>query len=196
MTHSQSEILSPRKRCLCRIHRMTSHLQRLLLLLLASTLTWGRATAQTNEFTSETISIGVVVSNIEKSLEFYTKVIGMKKTGGFSVNSDMGKKTGLTDGVPVTISILKLGESKTATDWKLMSFGKESPHPKGKHLQDGVGMQYITIHVKALKPFLQRIKENNVKLLGDTPISIGGATMFALVRDPDGTFVELIGPME
>lgn len=175
---------------------MTSHLHRLFLLLLASTLTWGRAVAQTNEFTSETISIGVVVSNLEKSLEFYTKVIGMKKTGGFSVNSDMGKKTGLTDGVPVTISILKLGESKTATDWKLMSFGKESPHPKGKHLQDGVGMQYITIHVKALKPFLQRIKENNVKLLGDTPISIGGTTMFALVRDPDGTFVELIGPME
>lgn len=169
---------------------------RLLLLLVAASMVWVRALAQTNEFTSETISIGVVVSDLEKSLEFYTKVIGMKKTGGFAVNADMGKRTGLTDGVPVSITVLKLGESKTATDWKLMSFGKPAAHPKQNRLQDDTGMQYITIHVKSLKPFLQRIKEHNVKLLGDTPISLGGNSHFALVQDPDGTFVELIGPLE
>ena len=65
-------------------------------------------------------SIGVVVSDLAKSVDFYTKIIGMKKTGGFSVNADMGKRTGLTDGQPVTITVLKLGESKTATEWKLM----------------------------------------------------------------------------
>lgn len=169
---------------------------RLLVALVATTLLWTRTVAQTNEFTSETISIGVVVSDVEKSVEFYTKVIGMKKTGGFSVDAAGGKRTGLTDGVPVSITVLKLGESKTATEWKLMSFGKAASHPPQKHLQDDTGMQYITIHVKALKPFLARIKEHNVKLLGETPISLGGTTMFALVQDPDGTFVELIGPME
>lgn len=168
----------------------------LLLTLVATSLLWTRAAAQTNEFTSETISIGVVVSDLEKSVEFYTKVIGMKKSGSFSVNADMGKRTGLTGGKPVDITVLKLGDSKTATDWKLMSFGKPAAQPKKQHLQDDTGMQYITIHVKALKPFLARIKEHNVQLLGDTPISIGGTTLFALVQDPDGTFVELIGPME
>ena len=168
---------------------------RLLFALVAISLVWPRATAQTNEFTSDTISIGVVVSNVEKSVEFYTKVIGMKKASGFSVDAAGGKRTGLTDGVPVTITVLKLGDSKTATEWKLMSFGKPAAHPKQNHLQDDTGMQYITIHVKALKPFLDRIKEHDVKLLGDTPISLGGTTMFALVQDPDGTFVELIGPM-
>lgn len=172
------------------------HLSRLLLLLATASLLWFRSAAQTNEFTSETISIGVVVSDLAKSVDFYTRIIGMKKTGGFSVNADMGKRTGLTDGQPVTITVLKLGDSKTATEWKLMSFGKSASHPKQNHLQDDTGMQYITIHVKALKPILQRIKDNNVKLLGDTPISLGGATQFALVQDPDGTFVELIGPME
>ena len=168
-----------------------------LLAVLVVSLSFGlRSAAQTNEFTSETISIGVVVSDVEKSVEFYTKVVGMKKTGGFSVDAAGGKRTGLTDGVPVTITVLKLGESKTATEWKLMSFGKPATHPKQVHLQDDTGMQYITIHVKALKPFLARIKEHNVKLLGETPISLGGTTMFALVQDPDGTFVELIGPME
>jgi catechol 2,3-dioxygenase-like lactoylglutathione lyase family enzyme len=169
---------------------------RLLLLLVATALLWTRGLAQTNEFASETISIGVVVSNVEKSVEFYTQVVGMKKTGGFSVNADMGKRTGLTDGQPVSITVLKLGESKTATEWKLMSFGKPASHPKQNHLQDDTGMQYITIHVKSLKPVLERIKAHQVKLLGDTPISLGGNSHFVLIQDPDGTFVELIGPLE
>jgi catechol 2,3-dioxygenase-like lactoylglutathione lyase family enzyme len=169
---------------------------RLLFALVATSLLWTPAAAQTNEFTSETISVGVVVSDLEKSLEFYTKVIGMKKAGGFSVNADMGRRTGLTGGVPVDITILRLGDGKTATDWKLMSFGKPATQPKKQLIQDDTGPQYITIHVKALKPFLARIKEHNVKLLGETPISLGGTTQFVLVQDPDGTFVELIGPME
>lgn len=169
---------------------------RLFSVLLTTALLWTHAAAQTSEFTSETISVGVVVSDLEKSVEFYTKVIGMKKAGGFSVNADMGRRTGLTGGSAVDITVLKLGDSKTATDWKLMSFGKPAAPPKKQHIQDDTGPQYITIHVKALKPFLARIKEHNVKLLGDTPISLGGTTQFVLVQDPDGTFVELIGPME
>lgn len=152
--------------------------------------------AQTNEFSSDTISVGVVVDDLEKSLKFYTEVIGMKKVGGFSVNADMGKKTGLTGGVPVDITILRLGDSKSATDWKLMSFGKAANSPKKTRIQDGRGPQYITLNVKALKPFLDRLKEHQVPLLGETPIPLGGKTMFAVVQDPDGTFVELIGPME
>ncbi len=170
--------------------------KRLLALFVALPLLWSRVAAQTGEFSSETISIGVVVADVEKSVDFYTRIIGMKKTGGFSVDAAGGKRTGLTDGVPVNITVLKLGEGKGATEWKLMSFGKPASHPKQNHLQDDTGMQYITIHVKALKPFLDRIRQNNVKLLGETPISLGGNTQFALVQDPDGTFVELIGPME
>jgi catechol 2,3-dioxygenase-like lactoylglutathione lyase family enzyme len=169
---------------------------RLLFLLAAILLTGSRACAQTNEFSSDTISIGVVVSDLDKSLHFYTNVLGMKKTGGFSVDAAGGKRTGLTDGVPVAITVLRLGDSKTATDWKLMSFGKPAAHPKQQYLQDDTGMQYITLNVTSLKPFLQRLKDNNVKLLGETPMPLGGGRFFVLVQDPDGTFVELIGPME
>jgi hypothetical protein len=57
-------------------------------------------------------------------------------------------------------------------------------------------MRYVTLHVTSLKPFLQRFKDNKVPLLGETPIPIGGGRHFALVQDPDGIFVELIGPLE
>jgi catechol 2,3-dioxygenase-like lactoylglutathione lyase family enzyme len=171
-------------------------IKHLACILTAALVLASRGHAQTNEFSNETISIGVVVSDLNKSLNFYTNVIGMKKVGGFSVNGDFGKRTGLTDNLPVSVTILKLGESKTATEWKLMSFGKSSAHPKQNYLHDDTGMQYITIFVKSLKPVLQRIKEHQIKLLGETPIALGGNNHFALVQDPDGTFVELIGPME
>lgn len=170
---------------------------RLLLASLGLLLLLGQsARAQSGGFSSDTISVGVVVSNLDRSLRFYTNVIGMKKTGEFTVDAAGGKRTGLTGGVPVTISVLRLGDGKNATDWKLMSFGRPAPHPAPQHLQDGVGMQYITLNVKSLKPFLQRLKDNQVPLLGETPIPIGGNNHFVLVRDPDGVFVELIGPLE
>ena len=58
------------------------HLSRLLLFLATASLLWVRAAAQTNEFTSETISIGVVVSDLDTSVDFYTRIIGMKRPAG------------------------------------------------------------------------------------------------------------------
>ena len=41
---------------------------------------------------------------------------------------------------------------------------------------------------------LARLKKSDVKLLGEAPASLGGKTQLVVVRDPDGNFVELIGP--
>ncbi len=48
---------------------------------------------------------------------------------------------------------------------------------------------------RSLVFILKRIKQHKVKLLGETPIGLGENASFVLIRDPDGTFVELIGPM-
>ena len=77
-----------------------------------------------------------------------------------------------------------------------MSFGKKSAHPRPKFIQDDTGVQYITIQVKSLKPIIDRLKEQKVTFLGSTPTPLTSNTHFVLVQDPDGTFVELIGPLE
>ena len=168
----------------------------LLLIILAITFT-GISQAQ-SEFSSTTIGIGVVVSDLDKSLDFYTDVIGLKKVGGFDVNEDFAKKSGLTGGLPIKVVILKLEDKPEATQWKLMSFGKEAPDQLPRFVQDIVGMSFITINVTNLNPFLERINEHGVKLLGETPVPLGssGEMHFVLVSDPDGTLIELIGPME
>jgi catechol 2,3-dioxygenase-like lactoylglutathione lyase family enzyme len=76
----------------------------LIILVIACT---GSSQAQ-SEFSSTTIGIGVVVSDLDKSLDFYTNVIGLKKVGGFDVDEDFAAKSGLTGGPPFKVTTLKL----------------------------------------------------------------------------------------
>jgi len=128
-----------------------------------------------SEFSSTTIGIGVVVSDLEKSLDFYIDVIGLKKVGGFEVDEDFATKSGLIGGPPFKVTTLKLADETEATQWKLMSFGKDAPDPLPRYVQDVVGMRYVTINVNDLSPFLERIKKHKVELLGDTPIPLGSS---------------------
>jgi len=154
------------------------------------------ATFSQSNFTSKLIGIGVVVSDMERSLDFYVNGIGMVKTGNFTINEDFGKRSGLTGGVAVDVNILKLDNSPEASEWKLMSFGKKAAHSRPKYIQDDTGMQYITINVKALKPVIERLKKQKVEFLGSTPTALNKDVHFVFVQDPDGNFVELIGPLE
>lgn len=170
-------------------------LVRTISLFIAAVLMPFIVSAQSN-FSSKVIGVGVVVADLQRSLDFYINGIGMVKTGSFTINEDFGKRSGLTNGVAVDVTMLKLENSPEATDWKLMSFGKKAAHPKPKFIQDDTGMQYITIQVKALKPIMDRLTQMKVPFLGSTPTQLNKDAHFVFVQDPDGNFVELIGPME
>ena len=149
-----------------------------------------------SNFSSKLIGMGVVVSDLEQSLDFYVNGIGMVKAYNFKINEDFGKRSGLSNGVPTEVTVLKLENSPEANEWKLMSFGKKAKNPKPKFIQDDTGVQYITINVKALKPIIERLRAKNVSFLGNTPIPLNEKSHFVLVQDPDGIFIELIGPIE
>lgn len=147
------------------------------------------------EFSNPTIFVGSVVTDLAKSVDFYTNIIGMTKTGEFSVDGPKAKELGLTDGRKVDVTVLKLEDSPQANEWKLMSFGTKPGHKKPNYLHDDTGMQYITILVNHLEPIMKRIEKNNIKILSGKPSDLGEGRLFILVQDPDGTFIELIGAM-
>jgi len=147
-----------------------------------------------DDFAKSGVSVGVVVEDLNKSLDFYLNVIGMVKTGEFGVDAAKAKELGLSNGNSFDVKILKLENSENAPEWKLMSFGKKATHPKQSYVPDDNGMQYITIYVKSMKPLLERIKEHDVKTLGISPTMLSETLQFALIQDPDGNFIELIGP--
>ena len=165
-------------------------------LCMAICLTFSSTIMAQSEFSSNLIGVGVVVSDIDRALEFYTGVIGMKKVEEFDVDEEFGRLSGLSGGTPFHVEVLKLDESPQANQWKLMSFGKKAAHPRPGHIQDDTGVQYITIMVNSLEPFIERIRKHDVKMLGETPVPLGPDQHFVLVQDPDGTFVELIGPLK
>lgn len=166
-----------------------------LSILIAAFLVTFASYSQSN-FSSKLIGLGVVVSDLERSLDFYVNGIGMVKEYSFTINEEFSKRSGLSNGIPTSVTVLKLESSPEANEWKLMSFGKKATHPKQNFIQDDTGVQYITINVKALKPIIERLKQRNIKLLGSTPTPLNQDSHFVLVQDPDGTFIELIGPME
>lgn len=149
-----------------------------------------------SSFSSNLIGSGVVVSDLNRSLDFYINGIGMVKAYNFTINEEFSKRSGLSNGVAVEVSVLKLENSPNANEWKLMSFGNKQTESKPDYIQDGTGVQYITINVKALNPVIKRLKEKGVKLLGSTPTPLNENLHFVLVQDPDGIFIELIGPLK
>jgi len=156
----------------------------------------GAATAA-EVFTGGAIHVGVVTKDLDASVAFYTDVIGMKKTGGFEVDAAFGKASGLTRGLPFRVTVLKLEDAPDAAQFKLMSFDKDATTPKSAHIEDALGIQYITLMVVDLTPVVARLEAAGVPLLGETPIPLGDSgNHFVLVQDPDGTFIELIGPMK
>lgn len=143
-------------------------------------------------FNNNTIQLGVVVSNLKRSLDFYKNIIGMKEVGELNLGGSFGKSSGLTGGLPLAIKILKLEDAPEANQLKLVSFNT-TRKKSSKYIQDDNGVQYITIFVNSVKPFLKRLSENNITLLGETPIKLADGRSFVLFQDPDGTFIELIG---
>lgn len=145
------------------------------------------------KFTSPTIQVGVVVRDLEKSLHFYKDIVGMTETRTFTVSPTMAKRLGLTDGRRLDVTVLKLEDSEAANEWKIMSFNERPTHAQQDYIYDDTGMQYITIYVDSVKPYLERLREHGVELLGESPTPLNEDTFMILVQDPDGTFVELIG---
>jgi catechol 2,3-dioxygenase-like lactoylglutathione lyase family enzyme len=138
----------------------------------------------TGEFSNPTIFVGSVVTDLAKSVDFYTNIIGMTKTGAFSVDGVKAKELGLTDGRSVDVTVLKLEDSPQANEWKLMSFGTKAGHKKPKYLHDDTGMQYITILVNHLNPIIERIEKNNIKILSGKPSELGENRFFHSYSGP------------
>lgn len=147
-------------------------------------------------FKTTTIQIGMVVSDLDQSKAFYQDVVGMIQTDrkSFDIPAEFGRSSGLTDSLPFHVEILKLGSGENATELKLMSFGDKPKKQENRFIHSHTGIQYLTLQVEDIAPSLERIKQHGVKMLGETPVALPDGREFILIQDPDGTFVEIIGP--
>lgn len=163
-------------------------------IILLSVFLWGFNQKKENDFLSRPMDVGIVVSDLQKSLDFYTKVIGMTEVGPWHVTPEISKSAGFTDGKAVDIINLKLNDEPGAPQYKLAKIqGVESetlPHSFRP------GLRYLTIRVEDIEPYLKRIKEHNTKLWGDSPLDFPEYDYSVLIlQDPDGAMLEIAGPL-
>jgi catechol 2,3-dioxygenase-like lactoylglutathione lyase family enzyme len=154
-----------------------------------------RAADASSEFSKAVIDIGIVVKDSDRTAQFLTNAIGFKEVRGFPVSSDMGRKIGLIDGHATTVRMFALDDSEPGTRIKILSFPQApGKQPDQAFIHSTLGIRYLTLYVKDMNRTLARLKKAGVTFLGETPYDLGGGNTLVAVKDPDGNFIELIGP--
>tara|TARA_B100002019_G_C21174717_1_gene550431 strand:- start:192 stop:845 length:654 start_codon:yes stop_codon:yes gene_type:complete len=151
-------------------------------------------------FSSQTIDLGVVVTDIDKSLQFYKDVVGFTEKDGFEVKGNFPKKVGLTDGTPLKIHVLTLGDEEKATKLKLMQVPSSKPARRIKqpYIHTLTGFSYLTIFVNDVDLVLKNAKKRGYKPYAESPQTLPKGlpqdVCLLMLKDPDGNFVEIVGP--
>jgi catechol 2,3-dioxygenase-like lactoylglutathione lyase family enzyme len=150
-------------------------------------------------FTTPRVDIGIVVSDVERSVKFYTEGLGFTERPGFDVPAEMGGDSGLSDYKPFHVHVLALDDSEHATNVKLMEFpGVQSERPANDFIHTSLGVSYLTIYVQDITAAVERARRAGALPLAKGPILLPRkfpeGIYLALVRDPDGNMIELVGP--
>ena len=157
--------------------------------------------AEPVSFPRATIDLGTVVSDLDKSVRFYTEGIGFRELKGFDVSADIAASAGLTDSKPLSVRVLVLGDGPEATKLKLMQVAGTSPRTGDTDfIHSHTGFRYLTISVSDTTATLERLAKLGVKPLAKSPValpeSLAPGMALTCVRDPDGNIVELLGPQK
>lgn len=151
-----------------------------------------------SNFATGNVDYGIVVSDINKSVNFY-KILGFTEAATFEVPKEVTGDAGLLDYQKVKIHVMKLnGFEDNGTSVKLMQTKGSHKKQDQAYIDSSYGMSYQTIFVKDMNVILSILKENNIKILAKGPVdltSVGFAPNFlTCVRDPDGNIIEFVGP--
>ena len=140
-------------------------------------------------------AIGLVVSDIEASEKFYTGIVGMVPAGSFDLDSEWSDEAGAANGRPFSVKMFKMVDRNTATILKLAHFDNVDPRPDQSGIEAYAGVNYLTFNYsyEGFQQAVNRIEAANIKMLGWVKRK-GYQLLF--IKDPDGVFVELVGPPE
>jgi catechol 2,3-dioxygenase-like lactoylglutathione lyase family enzyme len=155
---------------------------------------YGGTFLRKNENMVYSVDVGVNVSDSVRSLAFYTKVLGMKRIGTWHASREMSAMAGVNSGRAFDVIDLNLMCDGYILKYKLNQTENNTDTTTDRESQtysfEKLGARYLTINVKSVDPFLERIKENNIKY---KLVTLPNERRVVLLHDPDGALLEISG---
>jgi catechol 2,3-dioxygenase-like lactoylglutathione lyase family enzyme len=132
----------------------------------------------------------LALDNIERSLTFYRDLLGFVVNGTPNeINDAVLALEGTPRARARTVQSMPPGSNNMWVLWEFRDIDRTRRVPK---VQDP-GASAISVLVENLPALLNRMKAAGVTLeSGGTPVDLGAGRRGALVRSPDGMFVELV----
>ena len=133
---------------------------------------------------------GIVCVDIDRMLDFYTSILGLKFVSDAEATAAMSTEFGTS---PYGFRIIRL---QTLYGERIKLVQPKTVLPKQSHVPDwvfeGQGIAYITFVIADVHEVAGRLKEHHVELMSKEPVEIRKGITAIFAKDPEGNFVEFV----
>lgn len=133
--------------------------------------------------------MGIVVSDIDKSLEFYVGLLGLK------IKKDMLEQGPYIDNMLALKDVQVRTVKMEADDGNLVELLWYKSHPRTRVLKNEIceiGASHVAFTVGDLDKEYKRLSESGVEFNCPPQYSPDGKAKVTFCKDPDSTFIELV----
>jgi len=133
---------------------------------------------------------GIVCVDIDRMLEFYTEVLGLKFVSDAEAFPEMSRKFGTS---PNGFRIIRL-QTPYGERIKLVQPKKTRPEPSPspEWVFEGRGIAYITFVIVDVHEVTARLKKFGIELMSKAPVEIRKGITAIFAKDPEGNFLEFV----
>jgi lactoylglutathione lyase len=133
---------------------------------------------------------GIVCADIEKMLQFYTRVLGLRFSTDAQASAQMSAAFGAApSGFRIIRLITPYGELIKLVQPMRTAIQKKE---RCRWVFEGQGIAYLTFIVDDVEEVAALLRDNHVELMSDGPVEIREGIMAIFACDPEGNYLEFV----
>lgn len=138
--------------------------------------------------------VGLVVSDIKRSLEFYQNLLGLKIKGQTDEKGNFIST--ILNHYDIHVKTVKLSADDDATRLELLEFKNPSQNSVNKTTLFNSGFTHISLTVSDLDDLYVRLKNSDVEFVSAPQLSENKALKVVFCKDFEGNYLELIEELD